>query len=406
MIDEAGIRARYLAIKDRLDERGRRLFVAAEKAAAGHGGTAAVFRATGVARSTIIRGAKDLAAASAAPVQVPRVRVRRAGAGRPRLSEANPAVLDDLRRLVEPATLGDPMRPLLWVSKSREKLAAALRGLDHRVSANTVGKMLAGIGYSRQGNRKTREGSRHPDRDGQFQHVNRQVLAAQAAGQPAVSVDTKKKELVGDFKNAGSDYRAKGCPDQVRVHDFVDKDLGKVAPYGIYDMAANAGWISVGIDHDTAEFAVQSIRRWLQVVGSVRYPAASTLLITADGGGSNGSRVRLWKLELQALADETGLALQVCHYPPGTSKWNKIEHRMFCHVTQNWRGKPLTSRLAIVELIAATTTKTGLTVQCELDKNSYAKGRRVTDQDMAALNIETDPWHPEWNYTIKPRTKR
>jgi len=315
-------------------------------------------------------------------------------------------VLDDLRCLVEPATLGDPMRPLLWVSKSREKLAAALRDLGHRVSANTVGKMLAAIGYSRQGNRKTREGSRHPDRDGQFQHINRQVLVAQAAGQPAVSVDTKKKELVGDFKNAGSDYRAKGCPDQVRVHDFVDKDLGKVAPYGLYDIAANAGWVSVGIDHDTAEFAVQSIRRWLQVAGSVRYPAASTLLITADGGGSNGSRVRLWKLELQALADETGLALQVCHYPPGTSKWNKIEHRMFCHVTHNWRGKPLTSRLAVVELIAATTTKTGLTVQCELDENTYAKGRRVTDQDMAALNIETDPWHPEWNYTIKPRTKR
>ncbi len=229
---------------------------------------------------------------------------------------------------------------------------------------------------------------------------------AQAAGQPAVLVDTKKKELVGDFKNAGSDYRAKGCPDQVRVHDFVDEDLGKVAPYGIYDMAANAGWVSVGVDHDTAEFAVQSIRRWLQVVGSVRYPTASTLLITADGGGSNGSRVRLWKLELQALADETGLALQVCHYPPDTSKWNKIEHRMFCHITHNWRGKPLTSRLAVVELIAATTTKTGLTVQCELDENSYTKGRRVADQDMAALNIETDPWHPEWNYTIKPRTKR
>jgi len=409
MIDEAGIRARYLAIKDGLDERGRRLFVAAEKAAAGRGGTAAVFRATGVARSTIIRGAQELAAvpaASAGPARAQRVRVRRAGGGRPRLSRANPAVLDDLRCLVEPATLGDPMRPLLWVSKSREKLAVALRDLSHRVSANTVGKMLAEIGYSRQGNRKAREGSRHPDRDGQFQHINRQVLVAQAAGQPAVSVDTKKKELVGDFKNAGSDYRAKGCPDQVRVHDFVDKDLGKVAPYGIYDMAANAGWVSVGVDHDTAEFAVQSIRRWLQVIGSVRYPAASTLLITADGGGSNGSRVRLWKLELQALADETGLALQVCHYPPGTSKWNKIEHRMFCHITHNWRGKPLTSRLAIVELIAATTTKTGLTVQCELDENSYAKGRRVADQDMAALNIETDPWHPEWNYTIKPRTKR
>ncbi len=401
MIDEDGIRTRYLAIKDQLDERGRRLFVAAEKAAAGYGGTAAVFRATGVARSTIIRGAKDLAAASPALS-----RVRRAGAGRPLLSKADPAVLDDLRRLVEPATLGDPMRPLLWVSKSREKLAAALQALDHRVSANTVGKMLVELGYSRQVNRKAREGSRHPDRDGQFQHINRQVLSAQAAGQPVISVDTKKKELIGDFKNGGSDYRAAGCPDQVRVHDFIDKHLGKVAPYGIYDMAANTGWVSVGIDHDTAEFAVQSIRRWHEVVGGVRYPRAERLLITADGGGSNGSRVRLWKLELQALADETGLTLQVCHYPPGTSKWNKIEHRLFCHITQNWRGKPLTSRLAVVELIAATTTKTGLTVRCELDENSYAKAIRVTDQDMATLNVETDPWHPEWNYTIKPRTKQ
>ena len=398
MIDENAIRARYAAIKDRLDERGRRLFVAAEKAAAGYGGTAAVSRATGVARSTIIRGARDLL-----EISPKTARVRRKGAGRPSSSASDPALLDDLRALVEPATMGDPMRPLLWVSKSREKLAAALCGLKHAVSANTVAKLLTVLGYSRQVNRKTKEGSRHPDRDGQFQHINSQVLALQAAGQPVISVDTKKKELIGEYKNGGSDYRPEGCPEKVKVHDFVDKELGKVAPYGIYDLAADAGWVSVGIDHDTAAFAVNSIRRWYEAVGCIRYKKADRLLITADGGGSNGSRVRLWKLELQKLADETGLILQVCHYPPGTSKWNKIEHRMFCHITQTWRGKPLVSRLAVVELIAATTTKTGLTVRCELDENSYPKGIKVTDAEMASLNIETDDWHPEWNYTVKPR---
>jgi hypothetical protein len=398
MIDETAIRARYVAIKDRLDERGRRLFVAAEKVAAGYGGTAAVSRATGVAHSTIIRGAKDLLTVPAATG-----RVRRKGGGRPALSQSNPAVLKDLRQLVEPAIMGDPMRPLLWVSKSREKLASALRALNHTVSANTVGKMLMTLGYSRQVNRKTKEGSHHPDRDGQFQHINGQVLAVQAVDQPVISVDTKKKELIGAYKNGGSDYRAAGCPDPVKVHDFVDKNLGKVAPYGIYDIATNTGWVSLGIDHDTAEFAVNAVRRWHKVVGSVRYPKADRVLITADGGGSNGSRVRLWKLELQKLADETGLTFQVCHYPPGTSKWNKIEHRMFCHITQTWRGKPLVSRVAVVNLIAATTTQTGLTVQCEMDEKSYAKGIKVSDAEIATLNIESDPWHPDWNYTIKPR---
>jgi hypothetical protein len=400
MIDENAIRARYAAIKDQLDERGRRLFVAAEKAAAGYGGTAAVARATGVARSTIIRGARDLREASTGTL-----RVRRKGAGRPASSEADVTLLDDLRDLVEPATMGDPMRPLLWVSKSREKLASALRAMNHAVSANTVAKLLTTLGYSRQVNRKTSDGGKHPDRDGQFQHINSQVTALQAAGQPVISVDTKKKELIGDYKNGGSDYRPAGCPDQVNVHDFVDKELGKVAPYGIYDLAANAGWVSVGIDHDTAAFAVNSIRRWYEAVGRVRYETAGRLLITADGGGSNGSRVRLWKLELQKLADETGLILQVCHYPPGTSKWNKIEHRMFCHITQTWRGKPLVSRLAVVELIAATTTRTGLTVRCELDENAYPKAIRVTEAEMATLNIQTDPWHPERNYTISPRPR-
>lgn len=397
MIDETAIRTRYAAIKDQLDERGRRLFVAAEKAAAGYGGTAAVSRATGVARSTIIRGVKDLASAALG-------RVRRKGGGRRPASKTDPTMLEDLRLLVEPATMGDPLRPLLWVSKSHEKLADALRALNHAVSANTVGKMLVALGYSRQVNRKTKEGSHHADRDGQFQHINSQVINLQAAGQPVISVDTKKKELIGEYKNGGSDYRAAGCPDEVKVHDFVDKELGKVAPYGIYDLATNTGWVSLGIDHDTAEFAVNAVRRWHEVVGSVRYPDADRLLITADGGGSNGSRVRLWKLELQKPADETGLTLQVCHYPPGTSKWNRIEHRMFCHITQTWRGKPLVSRLAVVELIAATTTKTGLTVRCELDENTYAKGIKVTDAEMDTLNIETDAWHPEWNYTIKPRS--
>ena len=399
MIDENAIRMRYAAIKDKLDERGRRLFVAAEKAAAGYGGTAAVFRATGVARSTIIRGAKDLADGSSTTS-----RIRRRGAGRPLSSKADPTMLEDLHRLVEPATMGDPVRPLLWVSKSREKLAVALRAMNHAGSANTVAKMLVMLGFSRQVNRKTKEGSHHADRDGQFQHINRQAIAFQEAGQPVISVDTKKKELIGAYKNGGSDYRAAGCPDEVNVHDFVDKDLGKVAPYGIYDIAANAGWVSVGIDHDTAAFAVNSIRRWYEAVGRERYHNADRLLITADGGGSNGSRVRLWKLELQKFADETGLTLQVCHYPPGTSKWNKIEHRMFCHITQTWRGKPLVSRLAVVDLIASTTTKTGLTVRCELDENSYPKAIRVADEEMATLNIATDPWHPEWNYTISPRS--
>jgi len=403
MIDENSIRARYDAIKGKLDERGRRLFVAAEKTAAGYGGTAAVCRATGVARSTIIRGAKDLATSPEAPATA---RVRRPGAGRLPTSHADPTVLDHLRGLVEPAIMGDPMRPLLWVSKSREKLAIALRGLNHAISANTVGKLLETLGYSRQVNRKTKEGSHHADRDAQFQHINSQVLACQAECQPVISVDTKKKELVGEYKNCGSDYRPEGCPDKVKVHDFVDPERGKVAPYGIYDVAANTGWVSLGIDHDTAQFAVNAIRRWHEVVGGARYPQADRIMITADGGGSNGSRVRLWKIELQKLADETGLALQVCHYPPGTSKWNKIEHRMFCHITQNWRGKPLVSRMVVVELIAATTTKTGLTVRCELDENSYAKGIKVTDADMATLNITSEAWHPEWNYTIRPRLSK
>jgi hypothetical protein len=357
MIDETAIRQRYEALRAGLDERGRRLFASAEARAAGFGGVTAVARATGIARSTIDRGLRDLAASVVAQ------NIRRAGGGRLPLTRKDPTLLEDLRSLLEPATLGDPMRPLLWVSKSHAKLAAALRDMGHRVSASRIPQLLERLGYRRQVNRKSKEGGRHPDRDAQFEHINAQVEAHQAAGQPVISVDTKKKELIGEYKNAGSDYRPQGAPIDVNVHDFVDKELGKAIPYGVYDIGANAGCVSVGIDHDTAEFAVNAIRRWLAAMGRERYPTCERLMITADGGGSNGSRVRLWKIELQKLADETGLTIGVCHYPPGTSKWNKIEHRLFCHITQNWRGRPLTSRTAVVELIAATTTKTGLTVR-------------------------------------------
>jgi hypothetical protein len=398
MIDETAIRIRYEAMRSRLDERERRLFAAAEARSAGYGGVSVVARATGVARSTINRGLKDLEALGPAPSKV-----RRSGGGRPTLTQTDPTLLEDLRRLLESTTLGDPMRPLVWVSKSHEKLALALRDIGHRISASRIPQLLDRLGYRRQVNRKSLEGGRHLDRNAQFEHINAQVTAFQAAGQPVISVDTKKKELIGPYKNAGSDYRPQGRPDEVNVHDFIDKELGKAIPYGVYDVGANAGCVSVGIDHDTAQFAVNAIRRWHETMGRERYPQSDRLMITADGGGSNGSRVRLWKVELQKLSDETGLTIGVCHYPPGTSKWNKIEHRLFCHITQNWRGRPLTSRSAVVELIAATTTKKGLTVRCELDSNSYIKGVKVSDAEMATLNIERDPFHPEWNYTIKPR---
>jgi hypothetical protein len=400
MIDETAIRSRFEAMRSRLDERERRLFAAAEARSAGYGGVSVVSRATGVARSTINRGLKDLAALDPAPPKI-----RRSGGGRPALTQIDPTLLEDLRGLLESTTLGDPMRPLRWVSKSHAKLALALRGMGHRVSASRIPRLLDCLGYRRQVNRKSLEGGHHLDRNAQFEHINTQVEAFQAAGQPVISVDTKKKELIGPYKNAGSDYRPKGRPHEVNVHDFVDKELGKAIPYGVYDIGANIGCVSVGIDHDTAQFAVNAIRRWHATMGRERYPECDRLMITADGGGSNGSRVRLWKVELQKLADETGLTILVCHYPPGTSKWNKIEHRLFCHITQNWRGRPLTSRAAIVELIAATTTKTGLTVRCELDANSYVKGVKVTDAEMAALNIEGSAFHPEWNYTIKPRRR-
>jgi hypothetical protein len=398
MINTSVIRERFTAVERDLNERARRLLAAAEAKTAGFGGIAATSRATGMARSTIGRGLKDLAAPDSLFGEV-----RRPGGGGPSLVEKDPTLLEDLRRLVEPATMGDPTRPLMWVSKSHAKLAAALREMGHKIADSSIPKLLSLLKYRRQVNRKTLEGSHNPDRNAQFEHINAAVIAVQADGQPVISVDTKKKELIGTYKNGGSDYRPEGCPEEVNVHDFVDKELGKVAPYGVYDIAANAGCVSLGISNDTAEFAVNSIRRWLDAMGRERYPGMSQLMITADGGGSNGSRVRLFKIELQKLADETGLTLKVCHYPPGTSKWNKIEHRMFCHITQTWRGKPLISREAVVELIAATTTRTGLTVRCELDTRDYPKGIKVSDAEMATLNIAGDPFHPEWNYTISPR---
>jgi len=399
MVDGEVIRLRWEADGSKRDERGRRLFAASEVRAAGRGGLAAVSRITGLARSTIERGLKDLDAPPLA-----RGRVRREGGGPRRKDERDATLLDDLKRLIEPATLGDPTRPLLWVSKSLDKLASALADMGHSISPNSVRKLLTKIGFSRQVNRKADEGASHPDRNAQFEYINAEVLAAQAAGQPVISVDTKKKELVGNYRNAGSDWRPKGDPCRVKAHDFADKELGKVAPYGVYDIAADAGWVSLGITHDTAAFAVASIRTWFERIGRKRYPNARELTITADCGGSNGARVRLWKVELQKLADEIGPTIKVRHYPPGTSKWNKIEHRLFCRITQNWRGRPLTDHATIIDLIAATTTKTGLKVEAVLDTTVYEKGVKIRDAEMKRLNIRGDAFHPEWNYAVVPRS--
>jgi len=398
MIDMDAIRQRWDAVGSTLDERGRRLFAAAEARTAGWGGLATVARITGLALSTIGRGQDDL---DAQPLL--EGRVRRPGGGRHALWDQDPGLLPALKELVASATLGDPVRPLLWVSKSRAKLATALTAMGHAVGADSVGKALAKLGFSRQSNRKTREGSQHPDRNAQFEYINAKVLAAQAKGQPVISVDTKKKELIGNFKNGGTDYRPKGDPEPVNMHDFMDKNLGKVAPYGVYDQVFNAGFVCVGITSDTAEFAVQSIRTWYGRMGRQRYPHAQELTITADCGGSNGARVRLWKVELQKFADETGITIHVHHYPPGTSKWNKIEHCMFCYITQNWRAHPLRDYLTVVQLIAATTTDTGLKMESALDTRVYQKGIKVSNAAMKSLDITGDAFHPEWNYTITPR---
>ena len=399
MIDITAIRERYTALLPHLDERGRRSFAACEARSAGYGGIAAVARATGIAASTIGRGLKDMADGS----DVPTERVRRDGGGRKPLTASNPTLLDDLMALVSPGERGDPMSPLRWTAKSLRRLAAELHERGHRISHTVVGELLKRAGFSLQANRKTREGADHPDRDAQFDHINVRVTQALAANQPVISVDTKKKELVGDFKNGGREWRPQGNPETVRVHDFLIKELGRAVPYGVYDLAANAGWVSVGIDHDTATFAVQTIGTWWHAVGAHRYPGAPYLTITADGGGSNGARVRLWKWELQQLADELGIAISVHHLSPGTSKWNKIEHRLFSFISMNWRAKPLISYQVIVDLIGSTTTETGLTVRCELDTKAYPKGIAVSDRDMATINIQCDQFHGDWNYTIRPR---
>jgi len=399
MIDVAAIKARFEMLASVLDERERRLFAACEAQAAGHGGVVAVSRATGMARSTIDRGLAEL---KAGPTQLGG-RVRRAGGGGKPAIETQPGILSALNELVQSSIRGDPEAPLLWVSKSQRHLSAALAKQGFIAGQKLVGRLLRRLGFSLQANAKTREGSSHPDRDAQFEHINAVVSAFQAAGQPVISVDTKKKELVGDFKNGGREWRPKGQPEPVRVHDFIIPELGKAVPYGVYDITTNEGWVNLGINHDTAAFAVESIRRWWQELGAPRYPAVRRLMITADCGGSNGVRVRLWKRELQVLADELGIAISVCHLPPGTSKWNRIEHRMFAFITQNWRGKPLVSHEVIVQLIANTTTTTGLTVACRIDATPYEKGIKVSDAEMADLNIWPADFHGEWNYTFEPR---
>lgn len=405
MVDTEAIERRFKVLKPLLDERMRRIVAAAESLALGYGGASIVSRATGVSRRAIATGVIELA--MPATQRAPRERftkrgIRRRGGGRKRTTETDPTLKQDLGRLVDPVTRGDPESPLRWTCKSVRKLAEQLNGKGHQASHRMVAELLHELGYSLQANRKSLEGSHHPDRDAQFQHISHKVQQYLAARQPVISVDTKKKELVGDFKNGGRELQPKGRPDRVRVHDFEIAALGKAAPYGVYDIGSNAAWVSVGIDHDTSTFAVESIRRWWHLMGHLTYPKAKHLLITADSGGSNGARVRLWKVELQKLADETGMEITVCHLPPGTSKWNKIEHRLFSFISQNWRGKPLVSHEVIVQLIAATTTKHGLKVLSQLDTNSYPAGVKVSKKEMASLNLQRDPFHGEWNYSLHP----
>lgn len=399
---EARIRRKFRMVAVELDERRRRQWAAAEARDTGWGGISLVARATGLSRPTIMAGLKELNLPSKRRA-VTGARVRSPGGGRRPLTQSDPGLLEALERLIDPATRGDPMSPLRWTCKSTDKLAEELTRQNHPVSDRTVAMLLKQQGYSLQANRKTREGSSHPDRNAQFEYINRQVRAFQKRQQPVISVDTKKKELVGEFKNAGEEWRPKGQPEKVSVHDFPDKELGKAIPYGVYDLACNEGWVSVGIDHDTAEFACASILRWWNEMGAERFPRARELLITADGGGSNSSRNRLWKKSLQWLANELDLPLRVCHFPPGTSKWNKIEHRLFCFITKNWRGRPLTTYEVIVNLIASTTTKMGLVVRAALDARQYETGIKVTDEELQHLRLTPDKFHGEWNYSIKPK---
>ena len=398
-----GLRAKFSALFPTLNERNRRIYAATEAVALGRGGIAAIARVCGLAQTTIARGIRELRGElpSAEPT-----RVRREGGGRKALVEKDKRLLADLEGLVEPGSRGDPESPLRWTFKSTRVLSRQLRRMGHSVSHTVVGKLLREADYSLQANQKTREGAKHPDRNAQFEHINERVLQHQRKRQPVISVDTKKKELVGDFKNNGREWRPKGLPERVRVHDFIIPQKGKVAPYGVYDLSRNEGWVSVGVDHDTAAFAVKSIERWWHKMGRPVYEKAKSLLITADSGGSNASRSRLWKWELQRLADRTGLSISVCHLPPGTSKWNKIEHRLFSFISRNWRGRPLESLSVIVNLIGSTKTTQGLRVRCEVDSGDYPKGLKVTDAQLGSLNIKPDSFHGDWNYTIHPRRSR
>jgi hypothetical protein len=400
----AAVRNKYQALEPVMNETVRRRWAACEAIAIGWGGITTVSKATGISCPTIRAGIAEVRSSAPEPKAQPQPRaIRHAGGGRHRLSESDPTLLRDLKALLESSTRGDPGSPLCWTSKSTRHLAEALAQRGHSVSHHTVARLLNELDYSLQGNRKTREGGSHPDRDAQFEHINEQVQAFHKRGQPVVSVDAKKKELIGDFKNAGREWHPKRTPEHVRSKDFPDKTRGKGIPYGVYDLGTNTGWVSVGIDHDTARFATETLRRWWQHMGSRVYPRARELLVTADAGGSNGYRVRLWKVALQELADAIGLRISVCHFPPGTSKWNKIEHRMFCHITENWRGRPLVSRQVIVNLISHTTTRTGLTITAELDMNTYPLGIKVPDEELAAVRLQKDEFHGDWNYTILPR---
>jgi hypothetical protein len=389
---------KYEAISPVLDERARRLWAAAESRAIGYGGDAIVSAATGLARATIRAGRAELEQGVTATG-----RVRQPGAGRPNIEKTQPGVKRALERLVSPLTRGDPMSPLRWTCKSKAHLAAALNKEGFSVSATTIGHLLHELGYSLQAVRKSREGTSHPDRNAQFEHINAMAIDFQQRNQPVISVDTKKKELVGDFRNAGQEWQPKGTPEIVQVHDFPDDAIGKAIPYGVYDMARDEAWVSIGQDHDTPAFAVASIRQWWRTMGQKSYPHATDLLITADAGGSNGYRPRAWKLELQRFADETGLHICVCHFPPGTSKWNKVEHRLFCHITQNWRGRPLVSYATVVNLIGSTRTATGLRVRARLDRKDYPTGGKISNAEIKQLALRKSEFHGEWNYEISPR---
>lgn len=397
-----GIRSKYNALVEDLDERGRRRWAATEAESIGRGGVAAVALATGLSDRTVRNGIREIREGRV----VPAGRQRRVGGGRKPLEDAQPDLAGALESLVEPTERGDPQSPLRWTCKSLTNLQTELRRQGHAVGRTKISEILRGLGYSLQGNRKTREGKDHPDRDAQFVHINKRVKAYRRGGRPAISVDTKKKENLGNKANVGREYRPKGSPREVDTHDFPDKEKGKAVPYGVYDIDHNEAWVSIGISSDTGEFAVESIRRWWKELGSKRYEKPTRLLITADAGGSNGHRNRLWKLELQRLADQTGMVIEICHYPPGTSKWNKIEHRLFCHITRNWRGVPLETHQVVVNLVSSTRTNEGLEVHCWLDEGEYAKGRKITDAEMQTVKIKRNRFHGDWNYAIIPKVKR